>query len=162
MMVDRPSQLRLDTKTLAETDALAACVASMLIPGSMITLDGDLGAGKTAFTQYLAKHLGVKEVVVSPTFTIIREYEDGILPIYHMDLYRLKERDMQALGLDDYWYGNGVSVVEWSSRAAEYLPPERLQIDVSVDDEGLRHWTLQASGEPYETWLRAIKKEMQG
>src|SRR5690606_20910218 len=97
-----------------DTARLAALLASWAGPGTVIALDGDLGAGKTFFSQSFAKAIGVPGVVNSPTFTIIKEYEGETMPFYHMDVYRLSQAEADELGLDDYFFGSGVTLVEWA------------------------------------------------
>lgn len=146
--------------SLEETVRLATQLASHVLPGTVITLDGDLGAGKTAFSQALAKALGVKDVVSSPTFTIIKEYESGRLPFYHMDVYRLSMEEADELGLEEYFYGEGASLVEWSSLIPDLLPPERLSIHIELngeDGQG-RLFRLQPHGEPYKQWCIQLKE----
>ena len=107
------------TKTITvhsadQTMAIGEKLAAYLAPQDLILLDGDLGAGKTTFTKGLAKGLGITRPIKSPTFTIIREYQDGRIPLYHMDVYRLEEGGGDDLGLEEYFNGDGVNVVEWS------------------------------------------------
>ena len=116
------------TASTEETMLFAEALAKQLEPGTTLTLEGDLGAGKTTFTKGLAKGLGVKRVVNSPTFTIIKEYVGEAYPLYHMDVYRLDEESEEDLGFDDYFFGDGVTVVEWASRIQDSLPPDRLEI----------------------------------
>lgn len=98
-------------------------------------LDGDLGAGKTTFTKGLALGLGIKKNVKSPTFTIVREYHEGRLPLYHMDVYRLEDASADDIGLDEYFNGDGVSVVEWSQFIDDELPNEYLIIHIIKDEQ---------------------------
>src|SRR5690625_7498356 len=109
-----------------ETKALGKLLAEKLNKGDVITLDGDLGAGKTTFTKGLAQGLGVKRTVNSPTFTIVKEYP-GELKLYHMDVYRLENSD-EDIGFDEYFHGNGVTVIEWAQFIEEHLPEELLNI----------------------------------
>lgn len=152
-MIIPDQQIVVRAEILEDTARIAAYIAARAIPGTVITMDGDLGAGKTAFTQALARSLGIVEDVVSPTFTLVREYEEGRLPLYHMDLYRLNRAEIAELGLEDYWYGNGISVIEWAMRVEEWLPVSRLHLEVLIEDDGTRVWTLQAYGSPYSAWL---------
>src|SRR5690242_19583817 len=122
------------SSSLEETEQLAAWLAARAEPGTVIGLDGDLGAGKTAFSQQFARHLGVNGVVNSPTFTIIKEYE-GRLPLYHMDVYRLSVDEADELGLDEYFYGDGVCLVEWSSLITELMPEQYLHIQLETTGE---------------------------
>lgn len=127
---------------------LAAKLAIYLRPGDVITLEGELGAGKTIFTKGLASGLGVKEMVTSPTFTIIKEYA-GELPLYHMDAYRL-EHSEEDLGFLEYFNGEGVSVVEWAQFIEEYLPVERLNIKIAYDGEHSRVISFDGCGKGYK------------
>nr|WP_246187886.1 tRNA (adenosine(37)-N6)-threonylcarbamoyltransferase complex ATPase subunit type 1 TsaE [Paenibacillus tengchongensis] len=144
--------------SLQDTQRLAADLAALSAAGMVIGLDGDLGAGKTAFSQSFARHLGVEGVVNSPTFTIIKEYA-GRLPLYHMDVYRLSLEEADELGLDEYFYGQGVCLVEWSSLIAELLPPERLNIQIETADVDERVITVTGIGEPYAAMCRALTEK---
>lgn len=146
-----------EAESLEATERLAACLAAWSQPGTVLALDGDLGAGKTAFSQLFARHLGVAETVNSPTFTLIKEYE-GRLPFYHMDVYRLSLDEADDLGLDEYFYGPGVSVVEWASMIEELLPPEVLHIYVETVSETGRRMYIKGKGEPYASWLSSLKR----
>ncbi|WP_139492036.1 tRNA (adenosine(37)-N6)-threonylcarbamoyltransferase complex ATPase subunit type 1 TsaE [Brevibacillus dissolubilis] len=132
----------------AETQSLAERLATLLTAGDMLCLEGNLGAGKTTFTQGLARGLGVRGTVNSPTFTIIKEY-NGRLPLYHMDVYRVAD-DVDSLGLDEYFFGEGVCVVEWASLIEDVLPAERLTITLRVTDEQTREMHLEPRGTRYE------------
>jgi tRNA threonylcarbamoyladenosine biosynthesis protein TsaE len=142
----------------ADTARLATLVAERLEPGSVLALDGDLGAGKTRFSQALAAAFGVRELVNSPTFTIIKEYE-GRLPFYHMDVYRISQEEAEELGLEEYFFGSGVSVVEWASLIPDVLPAERLDIYIGVEGATERAFALRALGEPYASWCEALADE---
>ncbi|TVY08412.1 tRNA (adenosine(37)-N6)-threonylcarbamoyltransferase complex ATPase subunit type 1 TsaE [Paenibacillus cremeus] len=142
----------------ADTADLAERLASLFIPGTVIALDGDLGAGKTTFSQAVARAIGVQEVVNSPTFTIIKEYQGEKLPFYHMDVYRLSQQEADELGLDDYFYGHGVTMVEWASLIEDLLPEERLAIQIGhMGDEG-RRFVLRPFGSVYEAWCTQLKE----
>ncbi len=132
--------------------ALAETLAGLLQAGDVLTLEGDLGAGKTHFTKGLAAGLGVKTVVNSPTFTIIKEYS-GQLPLYHMDVYRLTEED-EELGLEEYFQGDGVSVVEWAHLMEQQLPKEKLTCSLRHLGEDKRLLVFKAQGERYERLLK--------
>lgn len=136
------------THSSEETEQYGIKLASLLQAGDVIAFDGDLGAGKTTFTKGLAKGLGVAKVVNSPTFTIIKEYE-GKLPLYHMDVYRLEESG-EDLGFDEYFDGDGVTVVEWAKFIQPYLPDEYLLISIRRIDENVREFQLTPIGERYE------------
>lgn len=139
----------------ADTDGLAGLIAAAAVPGTVIGLDGDLGAGKTAFSQSFARHLGVRDIVNSPTFTIIKEYQ-GDLPLYHMDVYRLSLPEADELGLEEYFYGQGVCLVEWSSIIAELMPPHHLHIYLETVGLEERAITVTGIGEPYAALIRSL------
>ncbi len=124
-----------ETHSPEETGSLGAAFASLLRPGDIISLSGDLGAGKTRFVQGLAAGLGVTEHVTSPTFAIIKEYATGRLPLYHFDVYRLDDpREMDGLGYEDYFFGEGVTVIEWGDKIPGLLPNNALSIDIKRTD----------------------------
>ena len=105
-------------------------------PGQVFTLTGDLGVGKTVFTQGFAHGLGIDEPVNSPTFTIVQEYESGRMPFYHFDVYRIGDvEEMDEIGFEDYIYGEGVSLIEWANLIEEILPQERTEIVIEKDLE---------------------------
>ena len=130
-----------------ETERLGERLAEQLKAGDVITLEGDLGAGKTTFTKGIARGLGIQRVVNSPTFTIIKEYE-GHLPLYHMDVYRLEDQD-EDLGFDEYFYGDGVTVVEWAQFIQEMLPEENLTITIKHVKEDEREFIFIPNGKRY-------------
>lgn len=126
--------------------------------GTVVALDGDLGAGKTRFSQSVARALGVPGVVNSPTFTIIKEYEGDRLPFYHMDVYRISEDEADELGLDDYFYGEGVTLVEWAELIRSLLPPEHLAIYIRHSGETRRVMELRPYGARYHQWCNQLKE----
>jgi tRNA threonylcarbamoyladenosine biosynthesis protein TsaE len=144
--------------SLEQTAELAAFLAKHFQPGTVVTLDGDLGAGKTAFSQAVAKAMGVRGIVNSPTFTIIKEYEGAQLPFYHMDVYRLSLEEADDLGLDEYFYGTGVTLIEWSSLIKELLPANRLSITIEHCGEQSRLFRLTPYGNLYEDWCGQLKE----
>ncbi len=113
---------KIRTTSLEQTQDIAYKIGKWVSNGMILTLEGDLGAGKTTFTKGLAKGLGINRNVNSPTFNIIKEYQ-GRIPLYHMDVYRL-ESGGDDIGLDDYLFGDGVCVIEWASRIEDLLPME--------------------------------------
>ncbi len=145
------------SRSLEDTERLAAFLASRAFAGTMITLDGDLGAGKTHFSKAFAKHLGVAGMVNSPTFTIIKEYE-GRMPFYHMDVYRISEDEAAELGLDEYFFGQGATLVEWSSRIEDLLPEQRLSLQITVNADDSRTIVCAGYGEPYASWCAELKE----
>lgn len=143
---------------LNEMKTFAENLAEILLPGDVLLLEGDLGAGKTTFTQSLAKALGVKKTVNSPTFTIIKEYS-GKFPLYHMDVYRLGKESEEDLGFDEYFYGEGVSVVEWAHLIQDQLPAEYVQLEIfHTGTENQRKLTLTINGKRYDRIREKVKK----
>lgn len=129
------SLITINVESPEETQSYGEKIAKFLEPKDVILLDGDLGAGKTTFTKGLAKGLGIKRNIKSPTFTIIREYQGGRLPLYHMDIYRLDDGSGDELGLEEYFNGDGVNVIEWSEFISDQLPSDYLKIIFRRDDE---------------------------
>ena len=124
------------TRAEAETEALGARLAAVLAPGAVVAYRGGLGMGKTAFTRGLARGLGYKGRVTSPTFTIVNEYEGGRLPLFHFDMYRLEGADaLFDIGWEDYLDRGGVCAVEWSELAEEALPPETVFVTIARSPE---------------------------
>ena len=121
--------------SLEDTERFGRLIAKNAKPGTVIALSGDLGAGKTTLTQAIAKELGVSEPVTSPTFTLIQEYTDGRLPLYHFDVYRLEsEEELADIGCEEYFYGKGVSVVEWADKAGSLIPEDAVWIDLAYGE----------------------------
>ena len=119
-----------------ETYQIGYELGQSLKPGSVVALTGDLGAGKTTLTKAIAKGLGVETVITSPTFLIVQEYWEGRLPLFHFDLYRIgSEEDLDELGYYDYFYGEGVSVVEWADQAKSLIPPLAIRIHIEYGAE---------------------------
>jgi tRNA threonylcarbamoyladenosine biosynthesis protein TsaE len=128
-------ELVLVTKDEGETFQLAKMLGQLLLPGDFIALNGDLGAGKTVFAKGVAAGLEIVEPVTSPTFTIVQEYA-GKLPLYHFDAYRLSDCwDLEDIGYEEYFYGNGVSLVEWSEKVIPLLPNDYLEINIEKTEE---------------------------
>lgn len=112
-----------------DTRDFALKLADLLQPGTVLALIGDLGTGKTTLTKYIARGLGIAETLTSPTFTIVKEYHSGRLPLYHFDVYRMESAvDLFEIGAEEYFYGDGVCIVEWADQVAEILPDETLCI----------------------------------
>jgi tRNA threonylcarbamoyladenosine biosynthesis protein TsaE len=135
------------TNSPEETEAFAIQLAKKLRPKDVITLEGDLGAGKTTFTKGLAKGLGIQRTVKSPTFTIIKEYQ-GFIPLFHMDVYRL-ENSEEDLGFEEYFDGGGVTVVEWAQFIRDRLPDQCLVIEIYNRGETERELRLKPVGERF-------------
>lgn len=127
---------RFETFSEEETFALGERIGKEALPGQVYTLLGDLGVGKTVFTQGVAKGLGITEAICSPTFTIVQVYEDGRMPFYHFDVYRIGGiEEMDEIGYEDYFYGEGISFVEWANLIEELIPDNRIQITISKNLE---------------------------
>ncbi|WP_238996589.1 tRNA (adenosine(37)-N6)-threonylcarbamoyltransferase complex ATPase subunit type 1 TsaE [Paenibacillus pinistramenti] len=157
MNAKKSAQLVYRAGSLKDTQLLAARLAKLAVPGTLIVLDGDLGAGKTAFSQAFAKALDVNDQVNSPTFTIIKEYA-GRLPFYHMDVYRLSLDEADELGLDEYFFGEGVTLVEWGSLIEELLPESRLHLYMETVNLEERQIYIHGQGEPYKAWTADLKE----
>lgn len=141
--------------SLKETKELALKIASLLTTPALLTLSGDLGAGKTTFTKSLALGLGVEDTVTSPTFTILKSYEGDGVNLHHMDAYRL-EGIVQDLGFEEEIYDeNAVCVIEWSHFIEYALPSERLEISITLEEEN-RIFTLTPKGEKYKAIVEAL------
>ncbi len=126
----------IETRSAEETFRFGKELGQMASPGQVFTLTGDLGVGKTVFTQGFASGLGVEEAVSSPTFTIVQVYESGRLPFYHFDVYRIGDvEEMDEVGFDDYVLGEGVSLIEWANLIEEILPIHRTEIKIEKDLE---------------------------
>ena len=120
------------SESYEETRELGKSFGERAVPGQIICLDGDLGAGKTVFAQGFAKGLGVETPVTSPTFTILQVYKTGRIPMYHFDVYRIEEpEEMEAIGYEEFFYGDGVCLVEWADNIDELIPPEAIRVRIS-------------------------------
>lgn len=126
--------MRIETRCPQETFALGEKIGKRAKPGQIYALTGGLGAGKTLFAQGMAAGLGISETVCSPTFTVLRVYEDGRLPLYHFDVYRIADvEEMEEIGYEDCFYGQGVCLIEWAEYIEEILPEERISVTVEKD-----------------------------
>ena len=123
-------------ETVYETHALGKKIGETAKPGDVYTLVGDLGVGKTVFTQGIADGLGITEPVSSPTFTIVQVYEEGRMPFYHFDVYRIGDiEEMDEIGYEDYFYGEGLCMIEWANLIEEILPDKRYDVTIEKDLE---------------------------
>ena len=123
-----------ESNSAEDTFAFGQKLGREAVPGEIICLDGDLGVGKTVFTQGFAAGLGIDDYVNSPTFNIVKEYEGGRLPLYHFDVYRIGDpSEMEEIGYDDYFYGQGVSIIEWPGQIEELLPKEARWVRIRKD-----------------------------
>ncbi|WP_461812716.1 tRNA (adenosine(37)-N6)-threonylcarbamoyltransferase complex ATPase subunit type 1 TsaE [Faecalimonas sp.] len=126
----------IETNNAKETFELGVQIGKKAKAGDVYTLIGDLGVGKTVFTQGMAIGLGIDEPISSPTFTIVQVYDEGRLPFYHFDVYRIGDvEEMEEIGYEDYVYGQGVSLIEWSNLIEEILPKKRQEIRIEKDLE---------------------------
>ena len=125
-----------ETNSAKETHELGKRIGSNAKKGQIYTLEGDLGVGKTVFTQGVADGLGIKEPISSPTFTIIQEYQEGRLPFYHFDVYRIGDvEEMEEIGYDDYFFGDGICLIEWANLIEEILPENVITLKIEKDLE---------------------------
>lgn len=149
------------SRTLDDTTRLGNTVGAAVSPGLVISLVGPLGAGKTNLTRAIAAGLGIDEAdVSSPTFMLIQEYA-GRLPLYHFDTYRLKDlNEFEDLGAEEYFYGDGVCLVEWGDRVKELLPPDHLRIEIEVTGETERRFVLAAHGKTSEGLVTNLASRM--
>nr|WP_300090796.1 tRNA (adenosine(37)-N6)-threonylcarbamoyltransferase complex ATPase subunit type 1 TsaE [Sedimentibacter sp.] len=149
--------MKITVNNLQDTEKIGKIISRCLEKGTVLCLDGDLGAGKTAITQFIAREFGVKEYITSPTFNIIKEYE-GRLPFYHMDVYRVEsEDDMYDLGYDEYIYSEGVTVIEWSEKIRGILPEERIDVKIDRIDDNKRIMTIEGKGVVYDKITEELK-----
>lgn len=126
----------IETYSTGETFALGRQIGQQAEAGEIYTLIGDLGVGKTVLTQGVAAGLGIEEPVNSPTFTIVQIYEEGRLPFYHFDVYRIGDvEEMEEIGYEEYFYGEGVCLIEWADLIREILPPRHIRITIKKDLE---------------------------
>jgi len=138
-----------------DTVELAENIESEKFPGMVICLSGELGSGKTVFVKGFANSLEVKETITSPTYNIIKEYHDGELPLYHMDLYRLDDKK-DDVGITDYFNKEGICIIEWPEVLEDELPKERLDIIIKVIDDDTRIFVIKPYGMQYEDICHAI------
>lgn len=146
-------------KNSDETINLGKAISTSLQAGDVILLDGELGAGKTTLTKGIAEKLGITRNIKSPTFTLIREYMEGRLPLYHMDMYRLENSDPFEAGVEEYINGEGISVIEWSEFIEELLPKEYLKLIISKTEDDQRSVEFLAQGKHYEEIITNIGEQ---
>ena len=150
----RLERIRMVTETFQEKETyeLGRRLGEEARAGQVYTLIGDLGVGKTVFTKGLAAGLGITEPVSSPTFTIVQVYEEGRLPFYHFDVYRIGDiEEMEEIGYDDYFFGNGVCLIEWAELIADILPEEHISIKIEKDlSQGFDYRRITVEGLPDE------------
>jgi tRNA threonylcarbamoyladenosine biosynthesis protein TsaE len=175
MDTQEPATMTLEiiSQSALETQRIGKNLGELLLGGELILLDGQLGTGKTTFTQGLAKGMNIEAIVNSPTFTILKEYTQRrrersshgekwrVLPLYHFDLYRLEDaEEINDLGFDEYFASNGVCIVEWADKVGDIWPAERLDIRLRMLDEAKRALLFIATGSQYCELLRQFQKKM--
>lgn len=148
-------EYRITTKSERETILLAQNFESEKFPNMVICLSGDLGSGKTTFTKGFADALGIKEEVTSPTFTIVKEYYGGEMPLYHMDVYRLDDGP-KDVNVEEYFDKDGVTIIEWADMIKDILPEERLDIKIGILDDDTRVLLIRPIGKIYEDICEAV------
>lgn len=148
------------TESASETKQVAAALAMVVGPGDVITLDGDLGAGKTQFTQGMAEELKIEGPVTSPTFNLVIAYDDGCMPLYHFDLYRLESpEELEDIDFYALVEGQGVSCIEWASKFPDDMPEDRLEVYLKVTGENSRCIKARAFGsgkQILDFWQQAL------
>ncbi|WP_186578527.1 tRNA (adenosine(37)-N6)-threonylcarbamoyltransferase complex ATPase subunit type 1 TsaE [Aquibacillus kalidii] len=145
-----------NTETTEETLRLAGKLALLLSPGDVVTLEGDLGAGKTTFTKGIGAGLGITRTINSPTYTIVKEYM-GEIPLYHMDVYRLENSD-EDIGFQEYFDGPGITIIEWASFIKEFLPEHRLDITIQSKGDYQRVITLNPRGHHFDQICKELAR----
>jgi tRNA threonylcarbamoyladenosine biosynthesis protein TsaE len=146
---------KITSRSEDDTRELAENIESEKFPGMVICLNGELGSGKTLFVKAFAKALGIEDEVTSPTFNIIKEYLDGEMELYHMDVYRAED-NYESIGIEDYFNRDGVTIIEWADLISDILPEERLDINIVVAGENSRIITLKPHGEKYEELCSSV------
>lgn len=161
-MLDTTEQWAFESLSENETQRLGSMLAQHLEPGTVVALNGDLGAGKTRLVQAIATAMGVeRREVNSPTFVLIQEYQ-GLLPLYHFDTYRLKDTDeFLELGADDLLYSDGVCLIEWADKVADVLPRDLLQINIEHRSETARYFQFKGQGSRSTKIVQALQQENQ-
>lgn len=143
------------SRSVEDTLRVAENIESEKFPNMVICLEGDLGCGKTVFTKGFASAMSIEETITSPTFTIIKEYLNGELPLYHMDVYRLDDTE-EEIGIEDYYNKGGITIIEWADLVENRLPKERLVIKFKVIDEDTRVLIFEPYGEKYEELCNSV------
>ena len=148
-------EYKIITHSESETIELAQNFESEKFPNMVICLNGELGSGKTLFTKGIANALGIEETITSPTYTIVKEYLYGELPLYHMDVYRL-EGNTDGVDIEGYYNNGGITIIEWAETIENILPKERLDIKFVVADENKRILIIEPHGSRYEELCEAV------
>lgn len=148
-------EYKITSRSEEDTIELAENIEAEKFEGMVICLNGELGCGKTVFTKGFAAALGIEDTITSPTFSIIKEYPNGEMPLYHMDVYRL-DGNTEGVGIEDYYNKGGIVVIEWADTIEDILPSERLDIKITVADENKRILTIEPHGKQYEELCEAV------
>lgn len=148
-------EYKVTTHNELETIEIAQNFESEKFPNMIICLDGELGSGKTIFTKGIANALGINETITSPTFTIIKEYQTGEMPLYHMDVYRL-DGDTSGIDIEEYYNKGGIVIIEWAKTIKDILPNERLEIKFKILGEDKRMLIITPYGKKYEELCEAV------
>jgi tRNA threonylcarbamoyladenosine biosynthesis protein TsaE len=147
--------LQFHTASAKETEALGEAIGELLVPGTVVALYGNLGAGKTTITRGMARGLKIEDMIHSPTFNLLHEHK-GLIPLYHFDVYRLTDSsDMEDLGYEEYFYSSGVTIIEWSEIIADILPPDHLEIHLNADSD-MRTIIITSTGNKTDLILRGL------
>lgn len=144
-------------KSEEETCELAKLISEYVSEGFLITLNGELGAGKTRFSKAIGEAIGIKQTITSPTFNILKCYFDGKIPLYHIDAYRLEDIK-QDLGLEEYIEGDGVCLIEWSNFINYLLPDDFLNINIYIKGDNKREFVLESFGNKYDFVIKEIER----
>ena len=147
------------SKNKEETKRVGQLLSTLLVPGDVILLKGDLGAGKTTFVGGVAKGLGIEEDVISPTFNIMKCYFDGSLPLYHIDAYRLEGQNIE-IGLDEYIEGDGACFIEWPTYIEALLPDEYLSITLTNLSDNEREITIESNSSRLDKVVEKLKENL--
>ena len=151
-------EYKITSRSVEDTMELAENIESEKFPGMVICLEGELGSGKTVFVKGFAKSLGIEETITSPTFSLIKEYNSGEMPLVHMDVYRIENSD-NSIGFEDYFNKDNVCIIEWAEMIEDRLPKERLELEFRVIDENTRVIVLKPYGDKYEDLVNSVIKK---
>ena len=148
-------EYKITTYDEKETIELAQNIESEKFSNMVICLNGDLGSGKTVFSKAFASALGINETITSPTFNIVKEYYSGEMPLFHMDVYRLDETNVE-IDFEEYFHKKGISIIEWADMIQDELPKQRLEIDIKIAGENTRIIVIKPYGKKYEDLCEAV------
>ncbi len=148
-------EYKVTSRSVEDTMELAENIESEKFPGMVICLEGELGSGKTVFVKGFAKSLGIEETITSPTFSLIKEYNSGEMPLIHMDVYRIEKAD-ESIGFTDYFNKENICMIEWAEMIEDRLPKERLELEFRVIDENTRVIVLKPFGDKYEDLVNSV------